>query len=192
MEKPTFVIGLSGYSAGRALALRTPTGLPKSSTSAVESSFLSTQRTKPLPPPKTLDEAGIRAWLGANITPNGWAIIGFDDRHAVFGSPNGITIQTDGLVHTDIRTEGFGGTSFDGFVSRSNQQAWLIDCQARKFRVLRMSIFAANNLQGDSRTAQNNEAPWIPPVPDTTDGFVIDKICQMVSHAPAPPDDGAK
>lgn len=138
------------------------------------------------PPPKTLDAAGIQAWIDANLAHEGWALLEVDAVGVTFGGPTGVTTLADGTRQAQLRREYFGPDKLGPGDSRSTLQTWNIDCKGPVMRITAMEIFALNNLGGISDRRENPAAPWAPPRPGSMNTQIVGRICQASPSAPKP------
>lgn len=140
------------------------------------------------PRPTTPQE--VVAWADANLTGvEDWAVLGFNDLGITFASPKGATLRGSGLIEGDLRQEFFEPVGLDGHILRSATARWSVDCARQRYAVLRITIFAGNNLRG--RVSERETAPpnWSPR--DKLSEQAIDALCETAKSGlriDTPPD----
>jgi hypothetical protein len=132
---------------------------------------------EPAPPPATIDDAGVMAWLKAYIKTEGWTLIAADSAAVVLGSPEGVKQEADKSLTTQIRHEFYRATRLGQIDSRSNLQTWNVDCKGGRMRILSMAVFEDNNLYGKSQSHTWTDAEWIPVDPSSARGRSVRRIC---------------
>jgi hypothetical protein len=96
------------------------------------------------------------------------------------GSPTGATVRADGLVEGDIRQEFFEPIELDGEIMRSTAARWIVDCPRQRYAVLRMTLYARNNLQ-DQLSEREMEPPnWLPR--NRLSEHAIDAMCAAAKN----------
>lgn len=139
----------------------------------------------PLPPPKSLDQAGIQAWITANLAHEGWPLIEVDQVGVTFGGPDGIKGLPDGTLQAQIRREYFGPDHLGPMNTRSSLQTWNVDCKGPRLRITAMQIFQLNNLGGLSDARDDANAPWAPPRAGMN-AQIVGRMCAMQGASPKP------
>lgn len=137
----------------------------------------------PPAPPKTFDQAGIQAWIDANLAHEGWPLIEVDKVGVTFGGPDGIKSLPDGMLQAQIRREYFGPDNLGPMNTRSSLQTWNVDCKGPRMRITAMQIFQLNNLGGLSDARDDANAPWNPPRAGMN-AQIVSRMCAM--QAPKP------
>jgi|SRR6185437_7351164 len=130
------------------------------------------------PPPSTLDEKTVSAWAARHLKGDGWVLVNFDAEGIRLATPDGVALMSDGLVETDIRHELFTPVSVSVGQARSGLAHWAVDCKARRFSVVRMTIFAHNNLQGPVAQKIGDRTTWQDPVASEND--TLDAVCEAI------------
>lgn len=130
------------------------------------------------PPPATIDDDGMRAWLKAYIKTDGWTLITADDVAVTLGGPDGVAVMEDGTLSVQIRHEYYGPTRLGPMGTRSNLQSWNIDCERQRMRVLSITMFQDNNLSGASQSAGRNDVEWTSFDPDSARGRTVKRVCE--------------
>lgn len=129
------------------------------------------------PPPATMDDAGVRAWLSDHIDTDGWTLITADGAAVVLGSPKGVSQHRDGLLSTEIRHEYYRPFQLGGLDSRSNLQSWDVDCKGQRIRIQKMTVFAGNNMSGASVTRNWQKGDWVAVAANETRARTVARIC---------------
>lgn len=137
----------------------------------------------PPAPPKSLDQAGVQAWITANLAHEGWPLIEVDPVGVTFGGPDGIKSLPDGTLQAKIRREYFGPDHLGPMNTRSSLQTWNVDCKGPRLRITAMQIFQLNNLGGLSDSRDDANAPWNPPRPGMNTQIVT-RMCAMQAAKP--------
>lgn len=137
----------------------------------------------PLAPPKTLDQAGVQAWIDANLAHEGWPLIEVDRLGVTFGGPEGIKALPDGTLQAQIRREYFGPDNLGPMNTRSSLQTWNVDCKGPRLRITAMQIFQLNNLGGLSDARDDASAPWNPPRAGMN-AQIVSRMCAMQAAKP--------
>lgn len=147
-------------------------------TGAVLAVLCGSAAASPVPPPATIDDAGVTAWINGYLKVDGWTLIAADSQAVTFGSPRGVGQDADKTLTTQIRHEYYQAVRLGDLESRSNIQTWNIDCEGRRIRILDIAIFEENNLGGRSQARSAPGAEWIP-VGDmaSTRGRTFQRIC---------------
>ena len=130
------------------------------------------------PPPTALDEKTVSAWAARHLKGDGWVLVNFDAEGIRLATPTGVALMSDGLVETDIRHELFTPVTVSAGQARSGLAHWAVDCSARRFSVVRMTIFAHNNLQGPVAQRVGDRKTWQEPVASEND--TLDAVCEAI------------
>jgi len=130
------------------------------------------------PPPTALDEKTVSAWAAKHLKGDGWVLVNFDAEGIRLATPEGVSLMADGLVETDIRHELFTPVSVSAGQARSGLAHWAVDCKARRFSVVRMTIFAHNNLEGPVAVKYGDRMDWQEPVASEND--TLDAVCEAI------------
>lgn len=131
-----------------------------------------------IPPPERIDDESVSAWLSSYIETDGWLVIAADGVAVALGSASGVAQRTDGLLQADIRHEYYEPTTLGPYQSSSNLQTRLIDCDGRRQRVVKMTLFRFNNLREELASQSNPEADWSTPSEASVAYRVMDRICR--------------
>lgn len=130
-------------------------------------------------PPATLPQ--VMDWAGKTLTGvDDWPLLGFDARGLTLASPIGATLRSDGRVEGDIRQEFFEPVELDGLILRSTSGRWSVDCARQRYAVLRLSLFARNDLKAPLGERTPAEPRWL--ARDAMAGPVIDALCEAVKN----------
>lgn len=133
------------------------------------------------PRPASLPE--LVAWAERTLTGiDDWPVLGFNSVGVTFGSPTGATLWDNGLVEGDVRQEYFEPVELGGRILRSTMGRWTVDCARQRYAVLRVTLYARNDLK-----AEVGEQETEPPVWFARDGFSADAIDAMCDAAGKPP-----
>jgi hypothetical protein len=130
------------------------------------------------PPPSALDEKTVSAWAAQHLKGDGWVLVNFDAEGIRLATPEGVSLMSDGLVETDIRHELFTPVSVSAGQARSGLAHWAVDCKARRFSVVHMTIYAHNNLQGPVAQKIGDRKSWQDPVASEND--TLDAVCEAI------------
>lgn len=130
------------------------------------------------PPPATIDDAGVTAWLKAHIKMEGWTLIGADGVAVALGSPDGVIKSSDGPMTAKIRHEYYRPVRLGDMDSRSNLQTWNVDCEGGRLQVVSIAIYEASNLEGRSQAKSNPDAAWSAVEPASLRGRTVKRICE--------------
>lgn len=133
------------------------------------------------PPPTSLDEAGIRAWIGQYIDTAGWHLRGADPSSASFLSAQGVVVGADGLLSSEVRREYFGAPQLGPLGARSVRQAWVVDCKGKKVWVRKIMLFSENNLKGRTQSRENPAPKWT----EVSSGSINEKLMIEICAAPS-------
>lgn|GEM_PF-3186733 len=129
--------------------------------------------------PVTLPQ--VMDWAGKTLTGvDDWPLLGFDARGLTLASPIGATLRPTGLVEGDIRQEFFEPVELDGLILRSTSGRWSVDCARQRYAVLRLSLFARNDLKAPLGERAPAEPVWL--ARDAMAGPVIDGLCEAVKN----------
>lgn len=132
------------------------------------------------PAPTALTEAAVKAWVAQYIRANGWTYISADDAGVTLGGPDGVVVADKGFLQITIRHEYFQPRDVDGFLMRSNNQVWIIDCQNHRRKVTAMAFASGSNLSGSVKTIGSGRADqvdWIANAPDSEAARLEARAC---------------
>lgn len=126
------------------------------------------------PPPSDLQQ--LVAWTARNLSGvDDLPLLGFNELGMTLGSATGATLRGGDLVEGDIRQEFFEPIELDGEIMRSAAARWVVDCARQRYAVLRMTLYARNNLR-DQLSEREMEPPnWLPR--NRVSGHAIDGMC---------------
>lgn len=130
------------------------------------------------PPPATIDDAGVTAWIKTYLKTDSWTVIAADGAAVVLGSPDGVGQAPDGTITAQIRHEFYRPVQFGDLAARSNSQTWNVDCASLRMRILDITIFEDNNLAGRSQARSSPSAQWTPVDMASTRGRTVKRICE--------------
>ena len=130
------------------------------------------------PPPVSVDDKGVKAWLNNFITTQGWTIIAADGVAVSLGSPEGVGRLADGTLTTKIRHEYYTPVTLGDMQSRSNLQSWTVDCSGRRLKITVFEIYKGNNLTGGGERMSNPQVDWQPVRAGSQNERVIKRICE--------------
>jgi hypothetical protein len=129
------------------------------------------------PPPASVPE--VAAWVAQRLTGvEDWPVLGFNAMGITFASPEGATLRPSGLVEGQIRQEYFEPVEFDGSIMRSMMSRWSVDCVRQRYAVLRMTLYARNDLTDQVAERTMAEPNWLDR--DAVSGDAIDALCDAV------------
>lgn len=128
-------------------------------------------------PPATV--ADLVAWARQRLTgAEDWPLVGFNATGMTLASPDGVTLRPDGLVEGDLRQEFFEPIEFDGRVMRSASARWTVDCATNRYAVMRMTLYARNDLKEQLGERTAGSPNWRPR--DAMSGDAMDAMCDAV------------
>ena len=132
------------------------------------------------PPPANLQREGVLAWMARYVHVGAdWTLLAYDDEGVKLAGP-GVARTPAGLAEADVRTELFRPIEVRAGVARSGLARWSVDCMAGRLAVLRMTIYAANNLQGELATKVSDGANWQDPVGSESEA--IRQVCKAIGQ----------
>ena len=102
--------------------------------------------------------------------------------YARAGGPDGLQPDADGVLRIDVRREYYRSVRLGPKASRSNYQAWLVDCEGRRLKVTAMNFYAQNNMKGSGFRKEDLEPSWTAVPAEADDSPLFDRIC--ASQAP--------
>jgi hypothetical protein len=129
-------------------------------------------------PPDMLDDRSVAAWVAQNLKGEGWVLVNYDAEGVRLATPDGVSLMSDGLVETDIRHELFTPIDLQAGRARSGLAHWVVDCHQRVFSVVRATMYAHNNLQGEVATRHGQRHDWQAPVASEND--TLDAVCEAI------------
>jgi hypothetical protein len=132
----------------------------------------------PVPPPATIDETAVTAWIKAYLKTDRWTLIAADGAAVVLGSPDGIRQAADKTITAQIRHEFYRPVRLGDLDARSNLQTWNVDCGGRRMRILDIAIFEDNNLTGRSQARSSPNSEWAPVDMSSAQGRTVKRICE--------------
>jgi hypothetical protein len=139
------------------------------------------------PAPVRLDAQGIDAWRREHIDGDGWTLMHADGAalsYARAGGPDGLQPDKDGVLRIDVRREYYRSVRLGPKASRSNFQAWLVDCEGRRLKVTAMNFYAQNNMKGSGFRKEDLDSSWTAVPAETQDSPLFDRICAAQSPRP--------
>jgi hypothetical protein len=140
--------------------------------------FAGAAAVEPVPPPATIDDAGVTAWIKAYLKTDRWTLIAADGAAVVFGSPDGVRQEAEKTITAQIRHEFYRPVQLGDLDARSNLQTWNVDCTGQRVRILDMAIFEDNNLAGRSQAHSSPNAEWKAVDMSSTKGRTVKRICE--------------
>jgi hypothetical protein len=129
-------------------------------------------------PPANLDEKTVATWAAQNLKGEGWTLVNFDNEGIRLATPDGVSLMSDGLVETDIRHELFTPIDLSVGQARSGLAHWAVDCAQKRFAVVRMTIYAHNNLEGVVAQKTGDRHAWQTPIASEVD--TLDAVCEAI------------
>jgi len=129
-----------------------------------------------IPPPVSLDDDALGAWLVQYVEPGEYAISAFSEFSALFYSTEEIERTRQDYIRVWIRQEFFypmGGTV------RSLRMLQEFDCDEGRERTLAVETFPGSNLLGPSTSQQLSEAPWAYMSPGSPLAIVAGELCDI-------------
>jgi hypothetical protein len=127
------------------------------------------------PPPANLNRDVVLAWMAKYVhAEKDWTLIAYDYEGVKLAG--GITRTPEGLAQADVRTELFRPTEVRVGMARSGVARWKVDCAAGRLNVLQMTVYAANNLQGEIATKISDGTEWQDPV--GSEAEAIKAVCK--------------
>jgi hypothetical protein len=131
------------------------------------------------PPPANLQPEVVRAWMAKYVRTGGdWTLLAYDYEGVKLTAPGGVTRTPQGLAEAEVRTELFRPIEVKVGVARSGLARWSVDCMAGRLAVLKMTVYAANNLQGELATKIGDGTEWQDPVGSEADA--IRAVCKAI------------
>lgn len=140
------------------------------------------------PPPATMDEQGVRAWVAKHIDSAGWEMVGADPGSVSFLQTDGVAVGPDGMVSSDVRREYFGAPQLGPAGARSVRQAWVVDCKAKKVWVRKIMLFSESNLKGATLGRETPEPSWTEVSSGSINAKLRDEICAAPGKGKARPE----
>ncbi|MDB5476890.1 MAG: hypothetical protein JWP49_2401 [Phenylobacterium sp.] len=133
------------------------------------------------PPPANLQREVVLAWMAKYVRAGGdWTLLAYDYEGVKLAAAGGVTRTPEGLAEAEVRTELFRPIEVRAGVARSGLAHWSVDCMAGRLAVLKMTIYAANNLQGELATKVSDGPDWQDPV--GSEGDAIRAVCKAIGR----------
>lgn len=142
------------------------------------SGLASSAHAADVPPPKSIDDAGVKAWLAEYIQAKDWTTIGADSEAVSLGSPEGVGQYASGRLQARVRHEYYRPVQLGSDAVRSLVQTLEIDCQVGTYRIVAMAIFSENNLEGRSTSREFADAAWSAAQPNSMKAREVERICR--------------
>jgi len=151
--------------------------------SSQPSPALSPEPSSPLaaPAPANLQREEVLSWMGKYVRGPEWTLLAYDYEGVKLAAPGQVTRSPEGWAEAEVRTELFKPITLKvGVTARSGLASWHVDCEANRFAVLRMTVYAGNNLQGELATKITDGTVWQEPV--GSEGETIRAVCKAVGR----------
>jgi hypothetical protein len=133
------------------------------------------------PPPANLRPEEVQAWMAKYVrADDAWSLLAYDYEGVKLTARAGITRTPEGLAEADVRTELFHPIEVKAGVARSGLARWRVDCMAGRLVVTRMTIYSANNLQGELATKFSDGQDWQDPV--GSEAEAIRAVCKAIGR----------
>jgi hypothetical protein len=133
-----------------------------------------------VPAPASLEREAVLAWTAKYVSADDWRLLAYDYEGVKLAAPDGVRRTDDGYAEAEVRTELFKPIEISAGTARSGIARWAVDCGARRLAVLRMTIYAGNNLQGQIATRVADGKPWQDPVGSESEA--IKAVCAAVGR----------
>jgi len=137
------------------------------------------------PPPASLEIRDVEAWATAYLDRDMWTLITHDIEGAHFTRDMGPRATAPHMVEAEVRTELFRPVKMGPGWARSGLARWSVDCAAKRYAVLSMTIFSHNNLKGELARKANADKTWMTPIDSQV--ATISVLCKA-ALAGAPPE----
>lgn len=131
-----------------------------------------------VPAPASLAREEVMGWMARHVSAPDWKLLAYDGEGLKLAPPGGATRGPDGYAQVDVRTELFRPIEVSAGVARSGVARWAVDCEGKRLAVLKMTIYAGNNLQGQLATRVADGQAWQDPV--GSEGEAIAAVCEAV------------
>jgi hypothetical protein len=133
------------------------------------------------PPPASLALKDVVAWTDAHLDAKDWRVLGINPYGLFFASPEGVMLREDKLAEADVRHELFQPIDMAGGQMRSDLEHWLVDCAARRHAMLKMTLYARNNLKEEYAFRQTETPNWLETRDDDEAAHAIAAVCEAVA-----------
>ncbi|WP_293903387.1 surface-adhesin E family protein [Phenylobacterium sp.] len=138
------------------------------------------------PPPASLAAKDVLAWTEAHLDADSWRVLGINPYGLFFASPQGVTLRHDRLAEADLRHELFAPVDMGGGQMRSDLEHWLVDCEGKRHAMLKMTLYARNNLKEEFAFRQTETPNWLEADPADESARAIAAICEAVKAGQRP------
>jgi hypothetical protein len=130
------------------------------------------------PPPASLTIPDVEAWANAYLDRDAWTLITHDIEGAHFTRIQGAATTGPHMIEADVRTELFAPVQMGPGLARSGLARWSVDCAKTQYKVLSMTIYAHNNMQGELARKPAADTAWMTPI--ESQAATIGVICKAV------------
>ena len=133
------------------------------------------------PPPASLDAKDVLAWSARHLDVATWRVLAINPYGLFLASPDGVTLRQDHMAEADLRHELFEGVDVGGGKMRSDLERWLVDCRNRRHAMLKMTLFARNNLKEELAHRETETPNWLEAGADDEAAHANTAVCEAVA-----------
>lgn len=133
------------------------------------------------PPPASLAAKDVLAWSAAHLDVARWRVLAISPHGLFLASPDGVTLRQDRMAEADVRHELFAPMDVGGGQMRSDLERWLVDCPNKRHALLKMTLFARNNLKDEVAHRETETANWRDAGADDEAAHAIAAVCEAVA-----------
>ena len=133
------------------------------------------------PPPASLDAKDVLAWSARHLDVATWRVLAINPYGLFLASPDGVTLRQDRMAEADLRHELFAPMDVGGGQMRSDLERWLVDCPNQRHALLKMTLFARNNLKDEVAHRETETANWLEVGIDDEAAQAITAVCEAVA-----------
>jgi len=133
------------------------------------------------PPPASMSAKDVAAWSETHLDAKGWRVLSTGAHGLFLASPDGVTLRQDHMAEADLRHELFAPLDVGAGQMRSDLERWVVDCPNRRHALLKMTLFARNNLKEELAHRETETPNWLEAGADDEASHAITAVCEAVA-----------
>ena len=132
-------------------------------------------------PPASLEPRDVLAWSDKHLDVASWRVLAINPHGLFLASPKGVTLRQDQMAEVELRHELFAPVDVGGGQMRSDLERWVVDCKHKRHALLKMTLFARNNLKEELAHRETETVNWREAAPGDEATQAIAAVCEAVA-----------